>query len=204
MKQSALRTVPILVVVLLTACSPAVTITPTQPVLPTAQPTEHLPYHPLDTLTNIPEIDVIIKAVASGNPQELRNLFQYIKTACMTVNALGGPPPCRENEAEGTPVEVFPSLGSEGSFLRKDEAENFPGLNVQGLYAIYHVPDTVFSDPNFPAGDYAIVYVSDGNIPDIVLQIRNGKIIRIDYGFGYPTQTIPEDVTDFVLEPVSK
>ena len=101
-------------------------------------------------------------------------------------------------------MEVLPSLGSEGSFLRKDEAENFPGLHVQGLYAIYRVPDSVFSDPNFPAGDYAIVYVSDGNIPEIVLQVRNGKIVRIDYGFGYPTHTIPEDVTDFVLEPVSK
>ena len=119
---------------------------------------------------------------------------------------LGGPPPCRENEAEGTPVEVLPSLGPEGSFLRKDDAENFPGLDVMGLYAVYHVPDSAFTDPNDPAGDYAIVYVRDGDAPEVVLQVRNGKIIRIDYVFGYPVanELLPQGVTDFLLEPVSK
>jgi hypothetical protein len=45
----------------------------------------------------IAEIDVIIKAVAGGDAEELRNLFEYTKTFCMNVNALGGPPsvPCR-------------------------------------------------------------------------------------------------------------
>ena len=204
MKPSAHRILLIILVSLLPACSPATAATPAQPISPTGQPTAELPYYPLDTLTNIQEIDVIIKAVASGDAQELRDLFDYTETVCMTVNALGGPPPCRENEAEGTPVEVLPSLGAEGSFLRKDEVENFPGLHVKGLYAIYRIPDSVFSDPNYPAGDYAIVYMSEENIPDVVLQVTDGKIVRIDYGFGYPTQTIPEDVTDFILEPVLK
>jgi hypothetical protein len=182
------------------------TATPTQEILPTTQPTGGVQYHPLNTLTNVPEIDVIIRAVAGGDPQDLRNLFAYTETACMTVNALGGPPACRENEAEGTVVEVLPSLGPEGSFLRKDEAENFPALAVKGLYAIYRVPDTAFSDPNYPAGDYAIVYVGEGNNPDIVLQVRNGKIVRIDYILGYPesNELLPKGVTEFLLEPVSK
>jgi hypothetical protein len=206
MKPSTGRTILIILVSLLPACSPAVATTPAPPILPTSQPTQELPYYSLDTLTNIPEIDVIIKAVAGGNPQELRDLFEYTKTACMTVNALGGPPPCRENEAEGTPVEVLPSLGPEGSFLRKDEAENFPALNVQGLYAVYRVPHSAFTDPNYPAGDYAIVYVGEGNNPDIALQVMNGKIVRIDYILGYPesSELIPQGATDFVLEPVSK
>ena len=206
MEPSFYRTILIILAILLPACSPAVATTPAQPILPAPQPTEALPYYPLDTLTILPEIDVIIKAVAGGDPQELRDLFEYTKTTCMTVNALGGPPPCRENEAEGTPVEVLPSLGPEGSFLRKDEAENFPALNVQGLYAVYRVPQSAFTDPNYPAGDYAIVYVGEANNPDIALQVRNGKIVRIDYILGYPesSELIPQDVTDFVLTPVSK
>ena len=206
MKQSTLGTILILVISLLPACSPETTPLPTQQISPTIPPTQALQYHPLDTLTNIPEIDVIIRAVAGGNPQELQALLEYTKTACMTVNALGGPPPCRQNEAEGTLVEVLPSLGPEGSFLRKDEAENFPGLDVEGLYAVYRVPEAAFSDPNYPAGEYAIVYVSEGNDPEIVLQLRHGRIVRIDYLFGYPESNalLPKGVTDFLLEPVSQ
>jgi major membrane immunogen (membrane-anchored lipoprotein) len=206
-KKNVLRTIVVLMMMLiLAACSSAATATLTKESLPTAQSTSDLQFHPLNTRANIPEIDVIIEAVAGGDPQELRHLFEYTKTACMTVNTLGGPPACREGEAEGTPVEVLPSLGPEGSFLRKDEAESFPGLDVMGLYAVYRVPDSAFTDPNYPAGDYAIAYVSDDDKPANVLQVRNGKIVRIDYIFGYPAfnEIVPKGVTDFVLEPVAK
>ena len=212
MKHKILRTIFIMVVVLLAACAPTGT-TPIQATLPPSdsslsetQVTTLLQVHPLDTLTNTPEIDVIIKAVASDDPQELRNLFEYSKLACITVNALGGPPACRENEATGTLVDVLPSLGPEGNFLRKEEAEKFPGLKATGLYAVYRVPDSSFSDENYPAGDYGIVYVADENIPEVILQATNGKIVRIDYVFGYPESNtlLPDGVTDFVLEPVSQ
>jgi hypothetical protein len=210
-KHSVLKTIFTMVVVLLAACAPPAT--PTEETLPPIEPTESatqvaiLPQvHPLDTLTNIPEIDVIINAVASGDPQELRSLFEYTTLACWIPNALGGPPPCRENEAEGTLIEVLPFLGAEGSFLRKDEAANLPGLNATGLYAVYRVPDSAFSDENYPAGDFGIVYLTGENIPEVILQATNGKIVRIDYIFGYPEANtlLPEGVTDFVLEPVSQ
>lgn len=204
MKQNILNTFLTLMAILLPACSPVATSTPEA--LPSAQSTRELQYHPLDTLTNIPEIDVIIKAVAGGNPQELIDLFEYTKTTCKNVGALGGPPPCQADEAEGTPVEVLPSLGPEGSFLRKDEAENFTGLNAIGLYAVYRVPAPTHSDANYPAGDYGIVYITDQNIPEVTLQVTNGKIVRIDYIFGFPESSdiLPPGVTDFVLEPVSR
>lgn len=202
-----------LIVVLLGACSPAATATPlpkvlapTQPPISETQMASPRQAHPLDTLTNISEIDVIIRAVAGGDPQELRDLFEYARAACMTVNALGGPPSCRADEAEGTIVEVLPSLGSEGSFLRKDQAEKFPGMNATGLYAVFRVPESAFSDENFPAGEYGIAYVTGENTPEVILHVTDGKIVRIDYVFGFPesNEILPEGVTDFVLEPVSK
>jgi hypothetical protein len=210
-KYNILKPTFLLVVVLLTACAPTATsiqetLPSTQPPMSETQVTTLPQVHPLDTLTNLPEIDVIIKAVASGDPRELRNLFAYTKLACRTVNALGGPPPCRENETEGMLVEVLPSLGPEGSFLRKDEAANFPGLDATGLYAVYRVPDSVFSDENYPAGDYGIVYLTGENVPEMILQVTEGRIVRIDYIFGYPESNtlLPAGVADFVLEPVSK
>jgi hypothetical protein len=211
MKSNILKTTFLLVAALLTACAPTATpmqetLPPTEPPMSETQVTTLPQVHPLDKLTNIPEIDVIIRAVASGEPQELRNLFEYRQLGCWTPNALGGPPPCRENEAEGTLVEVLPSLGVEGSFLRKDEAGNFPGLKATGLYAAYRVPDSAFSDENYPAGDYGIVYLTDENIPEVILQATDGKIVRIDYVFGYPESNtlLPEGVTEFVLAPVSQ
>ena len=195
---------------ILSACSSNATSTPVQEVAieeisPTQAPVSSvIKFYPLDTKTGNADIDVIITAVASGETQELTNLFGYTTTACKTVNALGGPPPCREGEAEGTLVDVLPFLGSEGSYTRRDEINNFPGLNVIGLYAVYGVPATVFSDVNYPAGDYAIAYVGEGNLPEVALQVTNGKIVRIDYIFGYPEYNnfLPQGITDFILEPL--
>lgn len=191
----------------LTACSAAVTPaldvpTETIPTQTFASPT--IKYYSLDTVTGNAELDVVLAAVAQGNPEDLIGLFRYTKTACKTVNALGGPPPCREGEAEGTVVEVLPFLGPEGSYLRKDEVANFPGLNVIGLLAIYRVPAAAFSDVNFPAGEYAIMYIGAENLPAVVLQITNGKIVRIDYIFVYPEydEFLPKEAKDFVLPPL--
>ena len=204
MKQKVFITILTLVVLVSPACSSAETALPET--LPPTQPAPQLQYYPLDTLTNVPELDVVIKAVAGGDPQQLRDLFEFSKLPCMTVNALGGPPACREGEAQGTVVDVLPSRGPEGSFLRKDEAENFPALDVVGMYAVYHVPDSVHSDENYPAGEYGIVYLTEENIPEFDLQVTDGKIVRIDYIFGYPesNELLPPGVTDFVLRPVSK
>ena len=198
-------------VVILSACSPAITSTPVQEIATEIAPTPApvstaLKYYPLDTMTQIEEIDLILYAVASGDTQELINLFDYTTTACKTVNALGGPPPCREGEAEGTMVEVLPFLGSEGSYLRKDEVSNFPGLNVTGVYAIYQVSETAYSEENFPKGDYGIMLTAPVNLPNIVLQIKNGQIVRIDYVFDPASveTLLQRDAANFALPPKLK
>lgn len=177
--------------------------TPTPELLQPMPPARVL-YHPLDTITQIEEIDLILAAVASGDTQAVRNLFGFTTTACKTVvNALGGPPPCRAGEKEGTMVDVLPFLGSEGSYLRKEEVSNFPGLNVIGVYAIYQVSATAYSEENFPKGDYGIMLTAPENLPNIVLQIKNGQIVRIDYIFDPSSvETILErDAANFVLPP---
>jgi len=204
MKQKIFIAILALFGLIMTACAPAQT--PVPATLRPTQPASQIQYHPLDTLTNNPDLDVVIQAVASDDPQRLRELFQYAKIPCMTVHALGGPPACREGEVEGTPVEVLPSRGPEGSFLHKEDAKDFPSLNTLGLYAIYRVPESAHSDPNYPSGEYGIVYWTDEDTPEIDLQVSDGKIVRIDYILGYPesNELLPPGVTDFVLEPVSQ
>ena len=91
----------LLVVLAVTAC--AAEAAPTEvSITEERQPTTDPAYYPLDTRTGLTEIDTVLAAVEDGDPQPLRDLFTYTKTACMTVHALGGPPPCREGEAEGS------------------------------------------------------------------------------------------------------
>jgi len=170
----------LLVALLASSCLPMATPTPAA-TAPEPQPTSAEKYHPLFTPTRIEEIDIILDAVESGDSQELRNLFSYTTIACKTiVNALGGPPPCRDGEAEGTLVEVLPGLSSEGYYLYKDEISNWPGLDVAGLYAVYQVSESAYSDENFPKGDYAMILVGKENQPGIVLHITDAGIVRID------------------------
>jgi hypothetical protein len=102
-------------------------------------------------------------------------------------------------------VEVLPFLGSEGSFLRKDEVGNFPGLRVTGVYAVYKASELAYSEANYPAGDYGLVFVADQNVPGVVLQIRNGEIIRIDYIYNISSlsEILKRDAAAMILEPQS-
>ena len=125
---------------LASACLPMATPTPT---LLVPSPTSAEKYHSFDTPTTIEEIDTILDTVNSNDKQRLTDLFSYTTIACKTVvNALGGPPPCREGEAEGTLVEVLPVLSSEGTYLWKDEVSNWQGLDMTGLYAVYQVSES--------------------------------------------------------------
>jgi hypothetical protein len=164
-----------------------------------------LKFHPLATRTNIQQVDDILKAISDNTPQELINLFGYSKIPCMTVNALGGPPACRAGEPEGTIVEVLPFLGSEGSFLYKENADKFPGLDVIGLYAIFEVSDTAYSEVNYPAGDYGIALVAREGLPGVILHVEKSKIVRIDYVFD--ASSLPEilqrDASTFILNPIA-
>lgn len=171
-----------------------------QATAPEPQPTLAETYHSLDTRTGIAEIDTVLAAVESGDAQELRNLFHYTTTACMTVNALGGPPPCREGEAEGTLVEVLPILGPEGSYLWKDEISNWTGLEVTALFAVYQVSDSAYSDEYYPKGDYGIILIGGENKSNIVLQVSNEGIVRIDYPTALD-EILARDASEVILAP---
>lgn len=190
----------------LTACSSSPMPEPfsrTEVPDPDSATASSLQYYPPDTVTGIEEIDVVLRAVASEDPQQVRDLFGYTSTTCIAVNALGGPAPCREGEAEGTPVEVLPSLGPEGSFLRKDEAGKFLGLNAVGVYAVYQVSDRAYSEMDYPAGKYAIMLIGEAGGFGHILQIREGMIVRIDYIFEYTafSDFLQRDASRLILPP---
>jgi hypothetical protein len=175
-------------------------------VVPTAQTSVDQEYFPLDTRTGLDEIDRILAVVESDDLQRLRDLLGFTTTACTTADGLGGPPKCLPGEAESTLVDVLPFLGGEGSFIRKADVQDWPGIDVSHLYAVYRVSESAYSEEFYPAGEYAIMFVGRDNVPGIVLQVREGKIIRIDYTFDVSSRAaiLQRDASELILTPSSQ
>jgi hypothetical protein len=149
--------------------------------------------------TGIAEIDTIIDTVLAGNLQEELQLLQFSSLACTHVEGLGGPPKCREGEAEGAEVEAFPFLGSEGHHMRRSEAGAWTGIQASDIYAVYRVSEQVYSDEAYPAGEYAIVFLVGNEDYSVTAQVRDGKIVRLDTTFGDPSEINLERVASEVI-----
>lgn len=169
------------------------TIPPPQPEVSLQKQTGH---------TGITEIDHIIDTVLAGNPKDELQLLQFSTLACTHADGLGGPPKCRENEKEGTKVEAFPFLGPEGHHMRQSEASNWSGIQATGVYAVYRVSPRAYSDKDYPAGEYAIVFLTEHEELLVILQVTNGKIVRIDNKLGNPPAIdLEKDASEIILDP---
>ena len=196
----------LIIVFLVSACLPL--SAPTQATAPETQPTSAQNYHPLETRVGIEEIDNVLSAVASGDVQLLRSLVNFTTAKCTLLEGLGGPPKCRQGEAAGALVEVLPFLGSEGSFIRKDEIENWQGIEVSGLFAIYRVSADVQSEEYYPAGEIALIFVAPENRPAVSLRLNERGIARVDHIFDTSPQSLEailqREASELILAPVSR
>jgi hypothetical protein len=190
-------------VFLISACLPL--STSTQATAPETQQISPQKYYPLESQVGIKEIDNVLSAVASDDLQLLHSLVNFTTAKCTLREGLGGPPKCREGEAEATSVEVLPFMGGEGSFIREDEIENWQGIEASGVYAIYRVSADVKSEEYYPAGEIAIIFVAPENRPPVSLRIGEGTIVRVDYIFDSSSlETIVErEASEIILAPVS-
>lgn len=195
-----------LVSLLLGACNlpqelaaPTIEPTPTKEIpvppvsgAPTVEPTLatlQLAVQPPETRTGVDEIDLIIDAVLAHDVEMLRKLTGYLQIGCTHADGLGGPPKCTQEEEEGTMVEVVPFLGPEGHHQRRADYEQWQGPDVLGLLAVYWVSAQAYSDEAYPAGEYAIAFLTANGAIDLTLQVLEGRVVRYDYGFGGSLQS---------------
>ena len=135
--------------------------------------------------------------------EELQSLTGYMLIGCTHTMGLGGPPKCEPDEAEGTLVESIPVLGAEGYHQRRENFEGWGGFDVLGLLAVYRVSPQAYSDEVYPAGDVAIVFLEAGGTSDLTLQVRGGKVVRYDFGFGGPLIRRIEHEVDEIIQPLN-
>ena len=189
-------TLMIATLLIVAACSPSATL---KPVLDSEGT------YSLETRTGIEDIDNVIAAVASGDRGQLESAINYTTAPCTNREGLGGPPKCRAAEAEGTLVEAFPAVGGEGSFIRKEEISNWTGVDASALFAVYRVSAEGVQEEYYPRGEYAIVFLSQGDGPAVTLRIAEGGIVRVDYPLGTTLQdlkkTVEQDAAEVILVP---
>jgi hypothetical protein len=159
----------------------------------------------LETRTGIEDIDNVLAAVASGDRSELESLIQYTTAPCTTLEGFGGPPKCRDGEAEGTLVEALPMIGSEGGFIRKEEIDIWTGVDAASLFAVYQVAEEGVEEEYYPRGEYAVVFLPNENGVGVTLRILDGRIVRVDYPFYASLQElknlVEQDASEVILMP---
>jgi hypothetical protein len=181
------------------ACSPAATAIPTVDISPG---------YPLQTTTGVDAVDKVLAAVANDDTDALRSLVRYTVAPCTTAEGLGGPPKCRLDEVEGTLLEVLPFLVSEGSFIRKSEIGNWPGIEASSVYAVYRVAGGAPVEAYYPSGEYAIVLLGPPDQTAVSVRIGDGGIVRIDSLFDTSPEAlkivIERDASEVILAPKSR
>jgi len=148
-----------------------------------------------------PEFDEIIEIVLNGEIKDLRSVIEFTEAACTIADGLGGPPKCADDENDGQLVSVLPMLGPEGQFLRQEEFSNWVGLKVSKLYAIYQVAGGAYSSEYYPVGEYTIMFIGVPEFTNVTLQVRSGKIVRIDHGIGDPPEINEDNVAIYLQSP---
>ncbi len=152
--------------------------------------------------TGIAGIDTVIDTVLAGDQNDVSHLLQFIQLACTHADGLGGPPKCEDGETEGTVVSVFPFLGPEGHHMRYSDLGDWVGIPATGVYTVYRVSPGAYSDEFYPAGKYAVVFITTEESLLIAVQVTDGKIVRIDNKLGSPPEiNLKRDASEIILAP---
>ena len=193
---------------------PTGTIPPTTTPPPTPTPTsppDPLPVHSLDTRTGLAAVDEILALLQAGEPEALLAQIQFQEIACTNETGMGGPPKCWGGGsasaidpplAEGTVVEVFPSMGPEGVWLFRPEIHLVLDRlqSVDGIYAVYTLNEP--ATRGMLKGEYGVLLPAG---PDVAFELRLapgivGFASAIDW--WTPAELLATNAAEIILPPL--
>jgi hypothetical protein len=171
---------------------------------PTPSPSIDIEYPP-DMRTGIDEIDAVIDVILSEDINARLDIVRLTTAACTMETGLGGPPKCKGEEDDGTPIDIFPISYGEGIFIRPGSLREVFSFSIRGLFAVYKLPEEEFKAQYWPAGDYGIVFTSedDGNPHIITVLVEDGRIVRLGFDYDWPPfERVREKSDEFILSPI--
>ena len=171
-----------------------------------ATPTVEATPPPGQVQTGIPELDGIVEALWSGDPEDLRPLISFSKRTCVGFGL--GLPLCGPGQPEGTLVDSFMVGLCEGVFYGPDQIDSIvDSLSDWRFYALYNRP-AASALSYLPGVQYVAVVSHEGSSG-----VRSSKSVEIADGHivqtanGCPPPIHPEQLvmalglTDAVLPP---
>jgi len=171
-------------------------------VTPTATPHVDVP-------AGLPEIAV--GAALLKDPIQLARLTLYQQVPCATNPSGGGAPPaCRPEEADGTPVNVFPYSACEGEWVRPEQV---PQLYRDALrdgtariLAAYKPKALVTLFGQGFGADLVVVMSTDTASPVAqasAFHIKDGRVAWLERGCNQSPATFvaPDRVDSFIVQP---
>jgi hypothetical protein len=163
-------------------------------------------------ITGDGSLDFVIDAALRVDDIALAGLTGYQHVPCKKTapEQLGGAPLCRENESDGTPVEILASSGCSNGWVRPEE--------VPDAYRFTLAPDkpelvAVIKPRDGPAtygggfGAQAVAVFrsrtsSDGQPGGVALHITNGRITWIEASCRNLAElTAPDRVESVIFDP---
>ncbi|MBN9493557.1 helix-turn-helix transcriptional regulator [bacterium] len=160
--------------------------------------------YPSGRRTGNSNIDPVLAAIESADPAKLIAATEYMQIACVTnPQGIGAPPTCPTGAAAGTIIEVIPGGSGEGTYTpRADYEKNpvVPGVGL-GLYAIYRNPAGYQGSPEWPVGDFTIVYLDPGNLMAASVAVSGGKIVNRFFAQPLTAALRNAQPSDFILPP---
>jgi hypothetical protein len=153
---------------------------------PTAQP---VVAHTIERRahTGVPPLDQALDAALAPDRIEMAGLTGYQHVAC-AAQGDAAHPPCRDNEAAGLPVEIFPTEGCAGGWVRPEYLPDAYAAALEGkdpkLAAVYQ--PTAGIDP-YGAQYIAVIATGEhenGATSAVALHVKNGRIIGLENDCG--------------------
>jgi len=155
--------------------------------------------------TGVPQLDFTLEAALRRDAIELAGLTAYQEIACEeSPQGAGAPPACRENEDDGTEVQVFPVAQCELQWTRPEDVpdayERALGQAKPEIVAVYEIAD----QPLDLDAEYAAVLRTPETegAEGIALWINGGRVVELEYDCGnFEGLYADERVERFLIEP---
>ena len=164
-----------------------------------------------NVVTGDGELDALIADAVSGDDSALASLAGYQNLACRKEPAAGElAPKCRENESDGTSVEVLPASTCERTFVRPEQVPDafraaFPGKATDVVAAYKPTADPLAYGGGF--GGKQVIVFRTGQHPDtlpagVALHIKDGRVVWIEADCNNLLALIvAERVESFIIDP---
>lgn len=125
---------------------------------------------PQGTRTGLANVDRVIEAIESGDPDAFRSVLVATAMQCTHQTAIGSPPPCEPDELEATVIDAFLVVGCEGAWIRAD-------LDERGSRTRSHPLILAFVTAPNREGWHELVFVEDGpELPSLYWVSADGVV----------------------------